>query len=168
MNKNDLRYLKTEKLIESTYYELRMKHGGPVKVSELCEAAMINKTTFYLHYETMNDLHEHMCNKLIKDILDSCPNVDKAYTDLDNCMDSVLNTLLDKMDTILKFFGDNVPSLINSVEIYFLKLYITDDVPIHRQAEICFAIGGAARLLASTDNPAAKKVTADLIKRIFT
>jgi AcrR family transcriptional regulator len=54
-NKNDLRFVKTERLIRSTYLALRRKARQPVKVRELCEAALINKSTFYAHYETMGE-----------------------------------------------------------------------------------------------------------------
>lgn len=61
--KTDLRYIKTEKLIEETYLTLRRRLRRPVKVRELCENAMINKTTFYAHYETMDALHACICEK---------------------------------------------------------------------------------------------------------
>ena len=45
-NKNDLRYIKTERLIVHTYVDMRMRDPSPVKVSDLCREALINKTTF--------------------------------------------------------------------------------------------------------------------------
>ena len=53
VNKNDLRYIKTERLIVHTYVDLRLHDPSPVKVSDLCREALINKTTFYSHYDTM-------------------------------------------------------------------------------------------------------------------
>lgn len=41
MNRNDLRFVKTERLIEDTYLALKMKSRGPIKVNTLCEAALM-------------------------------------------------------------------------------------------------------------------------------
>ena len=46
MRKNDLRYIKTEKIIKDTYLNLKKKYHSEIKVSELCKVAMINKSTF--------------------------------------------------------------------------------------------------------------------------
>ena len=39
-NKNDLRYIKTERLIVHTYVDMRMRDPSPVKVSDLCREAL--------------------------------------------------------------------------------------------------------------------------------
>ena len=64
-NKNDLRYIKTERLIVHTYVDMRMRDPSPVKVSDLCREALINKTTFYSHYDTMESLHRHICRETV-------------------------------------------------------------------------------------------------------
>ena len=61
MNKNDLRFQKTEMLIKKTYLTLKKRGSSVVKVKDLCEKAMINKTTFYAHYETIDHLHKQVC-----------------------------------------------------------------------------------------------------------
>lgn len=71
-NKNDLRYIKTERLIVHTYVDMRMRDPSPVKVSDLCREALINKTTFYSHYDTMESLHRHICRETVADILSRC------------------------------------------------------------------------------------------------
>ena len=77
MNKNDLRFQKTELLIKNTYFNLK-KHGSTVvKVKDLCEAAMINKTTFYAHYETIEHLHKQICTDFVQEILSDCAYIDR-------------------------------------------------------------------------------------------
>lgn len=72
VNKNDLRYIKTERLIVHTYVDLRLRDPSPVKVSDLCREALINKTTFYSHYDTMESLRRHICRETVADILGRC------------------------------------------------------------------------------------------------
>ena len=40
VNKNDLRYIKTERLIVHTYVDMRLRDPSPVKVSDLCREAL--------------------------------------------------------------------------------------------------------------------------------
>jgi AcrR family transcriptional regulator len=53
----DLRVKKTRIAIRKAFWELTMERGfGNVTVSEVCRRAMINRTTFYRHYEDLDDL----------------------------------------------------------------------------------------------------------------
>ena len=52
MNKNDLRYIKTDKLIVDTFLNCIDEVGfEKTSVSMICEKAYISRTTFYDHYE---------------------------------------------------------------------------------------------------------------------
>lgn len=54
---NDLRVLKTKKIIKETFMQLVEEKGySRVTVSEITEMAMINRNTFYLHYYDKEDL----------------------------------------------------------------------------------------------------------------
>lgn len=57
-NSNDLRVLKTKKLLkDSLVLLLNNKSISNIKVTELCQNAMISKGTFYLHYNDIYDLY---------------------------------------------------------------------------------------------------------------
>ena len=57
----DLRIQKTEHAIKNAFIELRSKKPlEKITVKELCELAMINKSTFYSHYEDIYALSETM------------------------------------------------------------------------------------------------------------
>ena len=56
-NQNDLRVIKTKKLIKDVFYQLLDKNGlENITVSDIAHKAMINRTTFYLHYKDKYDL----------------------------------------------------------------------------------------------------------------
>lgn len=46
---------------------LQKKHISKISVSELCQEAGINRTTFYRHYETPNDVLIELASDYIKD-----------------------------------------------------------------------------------------------------
>jgi hypothetical protein len=94
MNKNDLRFQKTEKLIKETYISLK-KHGSTiVKVKELCEVALINKTTFYAHYETIEHLHKQVCIAFVTEMLGQCYNIENIFTDIHDFVYTVLGIFI--------------------------------------------------------------------------
>lgn len=57
MNKNETKYLNTARLMnEALLLLLEKKNYEFITVKEICEKAGVNRSTFYLHYETMEDL----------------------------------------------------------------------------------------------------------------
>lgn len=57
MNKHKSKYLNTARLMnEALILLLNDKDFPYITVKELCRKAGVNRSTFYLHYETMNDL----------------------------------------------------------------------------------------------------------------
>ncbi len=54
---NDLRYMKTENLIRNTFCDmLREMDYAQITIKELTDRAMINRKTFYLHYNSLDEL----------------------------------------------------------------------------------------------------------------
>jgi AcrR family transcriptional regulator len=64
-NKEDLRIRKTHDAINKAFTEmlLRMSYDK-IKVSELVKLANINRKTFYLHYDSLDDLMEELQQKM--------------------------------------------------------------------------------------------------------
>ena len=57
MNKSESKYFATAaKMDEAFLTLLEKKDFGYITVKEICEAAGVNRSTFYLHYETIADL----------------------------------------------------------------------------------------------------------------
>lgn len=73
MGKTDLRVIKTEKILNETLLEiLKEKSFEEVKVSDICDKALINRSTFYSHftdkYDLLNSLIKNMKNNLIEEL----------------------------------------------------------------------------------------------------
>lgn len=57
MNRSESKYFATAARMDEAFLELLGKKDfSYITVKELCEAAGVNRSTFYLHYETMADL----------------------------------------------------------------------------------------------------------------
>jgi len=67
MNTNDKRYIKNEKLIRDTFMGiLSEKKFSEITIAELCEKCLISKTTFYSHYENIDDLLLKLISELLE------------------------------------------------------------------------------------------------------
>ena len=56
---------------------LEKKDYDRITVKEICEKAGVNRTTFYLHYESINDLLSETISMINKRFIDSLTPVDK-------------------------------------------------------------------------------------------
>lgn len=63
MNKNESKYFNTAVLFdEALIYFLNKKSIEYITIKEICNKAGVNRSTFYLHYESINDLVEETMN----------------------------------------------------------------------------------------------------------
>lgn len=70
VNNNDLRVIKTKTHIKEVFWELIEKYDyEKVTVTEIAEKAMINRKTFYLHYETKDALLDEFIQDALKILL---------------------------------------------------------------------------------------------------
>ena len=80
MNKQESKYQYTASLMdEALLLLLEQKEYDSITVKEVCQKAGVNRSTFYLHYESMNDLLEEtvgMINDRFKASLASVPTDD--------------------------------------------------------------------------------------------
>lgn len=64
----DRRIRKTEQALQNAFIRLVMEKDLPrITVKELCAAADINKSTFYLHYKDIHDLASNLKQRLLND-----------------------------------------------------------------------------------------------------
>ncbi len=72
MNKKDKRSRKTVSAIQSTLLELLCtKKVREIKIVDLCTAADINRTTFYLHYSGIEDVLEELRHEITERIFEN-------------------------------------------------------------------------------------------------
>lgn len=92
---DDLRYRKTERLIQQTFRELlKEKDYFQISIQELASRAEINRNTFYLHYPSLDALLLKMQTDVINRFLEPIKDA-KLPDDLErvvrNCYESSLS-----------------------------------------------------------------------------
>lgn len=166
-NRKDLRFIKTENLIEQTYLNLRRKFRRPIRVRELCEAALINKTTFYAHYETMEALHAHICEKEVGRIVENCPDIDAVFSDTGRFIRSLVLAIQNGSPVMDALFYQDVAGQINAVEAVLLRHYLGKSVSPQAEMKMIFAIGGAAKLLIPEQSEERIQMTIQLADKVI-
>ncbi|WP_127850120.1 hypothetical protein [Lacticaseibacillus hulanensis] len=86
MNKNDLRYRKTEANLKQAYLELLVDHDcTDITVKQLCSLAQCARNTFYQHYLDLPTLRDHIIDQVLVNMADafSSPESDLHAIDSD-------------------------------------------------------------------------------------
>lgn len=72
MNKNESKYFLTASYMDDALLEILAKKDFEyITVTEICKKAGVNRSTFYLHYESMNDLLKETIEKVFKSFSNS-------------------------------------------------------------------------------------------------
>ena len=125
--KKDLRVIKTKKMIYTALVELmKEKTFEEIKVSDICEKALINRSTFYAHYEDkyellidfIKDLKVEFSQKLENN---KVLNIKEYYLEL---IKLFLNHVEDKKDIYSSIMIHNR----NSIMMDILLSAINDDI----------------------------------------
>ena len=96
--KTDLRIVKTKKILFDTLLKImKKKNFDKIKISDICEEALINRSTFYAHYsdkyELLDDFVEDLKTSLLKDL----ENNDNSISSKEYIM-KLLSILIDHID----------------------------------------------------------------------
>lgn len=95
----DLRIQKTYKLlIEALFKLLKVKPFENIKITEICEKAMVHKTTFYNHFEDKYDLLKFAITELQKNMLDQIDKTDDVFTYYLNLANIYMKHIKDNKD----------------------------------------------------------------------
>ena len=69
--KTDLRILRTRKAIRDTFCEMIAEMDyEEITIKELSQRAMINRNTFYLHYDSIATLMQDLQNEIISNFIE--------------------------------------------------------------------------------------------------
>lgn len=70
MKSKDIRVLKTKKNIEDTFLQLiKEKSFVDITIKDICDEAMISRSTFYAHYKDKYDLLEYFFEKITSNFI---------------------------------------------------------------------------------------------------
>ena len=67
--KTDLRVIKSKKAIKDAFLQLiKEKSYANITITDIAKRAMINRKTFYMHYETKENLYNEITDELLEEI----------------------------------------------------------------------------------------------------
>lgn len=164
MNYNDLRVLKTEKLIRGAFHELAQeKPISKITVKELAKRAEINKSTFYAHYVTIQDLLDTLEQETIVYIVDNMSSVFQLLEEPEQFIDDLYHALSDCRITFISRLNPNHTDFTKRLNQAIYQELEKKEVDVrqhqHMRILISFIISG---LLGLMQNPSPTK-EADLI-----
>lgn len=115
--KEDLRVVRTKRNIKKAFIELAKNETyQKISVKDLCDIAMINRNTFYLHYQNKDDLVREMVDETIsKYKVCFMPLVAQFFVDIQK---KDINSFAKNIESLLKI-------LYEDIELY--RIILTDD-----------------------------------------
>lgn len=146
MNKYESKYFNTARLMnEALLLLLENKDYEYITVKEICSKAGVNRSTFYLHYETIDDLLQETIEYIKKQFFNSFngAQLNKEIINRSSLEELVLITP-EYLTPYLQFLKDNKnvfilinkkPSLFNS-EMIFEKMYKELFIPILNKFDV--------------------------------
>jgi len=144
----DLRVIKTKKNIRDAFLELRKKYSlDEIKVNTLCEKAMVNKTTFYNHYQDIYELSDELEREVLDNFFKNFNDIDMLLTDANRFINGMHAALEAENDMLRILFMGKLDELIGRIEKHIRNYYAKED-----QMLISFLIGGCIHLMMKSKN----------------
>lgn len=126
--KTDLRVIKTKKILFDTLLKLmKTKSFEKIKISDICEEALINRSTFYAHYEDKYELLMGLFEEKKLSLLKEFEGNENVSFSKQYLMD-LLNILIDHIEENKGIYGAILTNNRNGILIDFLIDVIERDV----------------------------------------
>lgn len=95
-NKNNARYQATHDKLKETYKDLLMtSKDGRVSVSKIVAQAKVNRKTFYIHFEVIEDLIEEIADDLAEKMVLECQKIN--FSEQENFFPKLYHTFFSSM-----------------------------------------------------------------------
>ena len=142
----DLRMVKTRKQIRESFLILRQKFMPEnIRVKDICQVAMINKTTFYNHYTDSAQLSNEIDDSAIDKIISSFIDRDKLFEDPRAYIVGLMKAFENESNTIKIVFRGKFDIFCAKLESRLREFYDNKVSDSESKLGISFAIGGCVR-----------------------
>lgn len=119
MNKEDLRIIKTRNALREALVTLmKDKQFEEIKISDICDTALVNRSTFYAHYEDKYELLVDIIDSLKINLLDDLDKNKKILNTKEYYIELIklfLNHINDKKDIYTKVLINNHNSILMDI-----------------------------------------------------
>jgi len=147
----DLRIVKTKKNIREAFLALRAESMlEKIKVIKLCELALINKTTFYNHYQDIYALSEEIEDETISSIMNNFQHLNDLFSNPDAFIKGLYYAFKSHEEVIVTLFSGRMDILIDKAEKQLLVQYpLLGDMP-EKEIILSFLLWGASHVLSES------------------
>jgi AcrR family transcriptional regulator len=140
----DLRVQKTLESICDEFLSLRKKSPlSKVKVSELCQKARINKTTFYRHYTDVFDLSDKLENEALAELMNDLGELEYSITEPSRFIEAQLRAIQHHQDISI-LFRERAEICAEKLEASIRKRYLLEASTLEDDMKLSFVAGGVA------------------------
>ena len=127
--KSDLRVIKTRKIIFQTLLELmKEKTFEEIKVSDICSKAMINRSTFYSHYEDKYELLLDFLNTLKEEFVKELNKKDNSNISRREYYMQLISLFLDHIEDKKDIYNAIMVNNRNSIMMDILLSVVNEDI----------------------------------------
>lgn len=127
--KDDLRVIKTRKLIYQTLLDLmKEKTFEEIKVSGICSKAMINRSTFYAHYEDKYELLVDFLSNLKEEFAHELNESCKENLSIREYYIRLISLFLDHIDSKRDVYNSIMVNNRSSIMMDILLSVVNDDI----------------------------------------
>ena len=169
----DLRTIKTKNnLYDALILLMKQTNFENIKVADICKYALVNRSTFYNHYQDKYDL----LDDLLTDLKNRIFNLNN-YQDIISYYLSFFSTLLDYIDEHKKSFTDILVNNKNSIMIDILLNKLVKDIldntniklKIEKEIVVKFYLSGTIYLITEylSRNKYTKKDMLDYLDKLI-
>lgn len=148
MEREDLRIVKTRKALKGTFLDMRKEMPlEKIRVRELCKRALVNKSTFYNHYEDIYQLSEEMENEAIRTFLNHFEAKGCLLSDPQRFLSEMPAAFDANMKLLDPLFRDRFDVAFLKLEQQLKKIYITSETSAEEEIRVTFLLNGALHTL---------------------
>jgi len=174
----DKRIVKTREAIFNAFLDLAaQKDIDKISVVELCQKADINKSTFYLHYKSIEECFQSCFDFFSSQIV--ALGKDINYSNVSVSPEQNVRDILDAVEQNTKYFEKFKNTLVYDYAIKALKENMVEAIckanninindNYHEVAKVTFLVGGCAdvitKLIPNYNREEIERLMVDVIKR---
>ena len=144
----DLRMVKTRRQIKEAFMRLRERYMPErIKVKDICQEAMINKTTFYNHYTDSIELSNEIDDYAIDNVMMDFSEYDLLLEDPKAYVDGLLHALERESENLKKVFWGKQEVLCAKLEERLYRMCESEQDDLETRIRLSFSIGGFVRVV---------------------
>lgn len=145
----DLRIVKTKKQIKQAFLSLRDKYmPEKIKVKDICEIAMINKTTFYKHYEDSLELAEEIENSSLDALMNGFVQKKSLFDSPKAYVSGLLDATQKQSEELRKIYRGRIGNFSTKLENKLMSWCDLSGKSAEKKIAASFVISGMVHVLA--------------------